>query len=81
MILMYHVKEKNDIIYIMNSKSKQGENKKTYKRKQKGGTNIKDCINKEDPISFEKLENIVKFKVKDPTKKMMLFIIAIIKIH
>lgn len=51
----------------------KNERKKTKKnkRKQKGGTIINDCINKEDPISMEELNsaNMVKFKVRDPTKK------------
>ena len=51
----------------------KNERKKTKKnkRKQKGGTIINDCINKEDPISMEELNsaNMVKFKVRDPTKE------------
>ena len=51
-------------------KSKKGKTKKS-KRKQKGGNNIDDCINKEDPILMEELDlaNMVKFKVRDPTKE------------
>ena len=57
-----------------NKKSKKILNKrkktKKNKRKQKGGSeNIKDCINKQDPISMEELKNIVKFKTKEATKE------------